>query len=58
MLKETETEETIAFFVTFLSLVIFLLGGGGGAATQPPWVAYVASRNKTVSDSTRPGVDF
>ena len=29
MLKETETEETIAFFVTFLSLVAFQLRGGG-----------------------------
>ena len=26
MLKETETEETIGFFVTFLSLVAFQLG--------------------------------
>ena len=34
MLKETETEETKSFFVTFLSLVailvVFFLGGGGG----------------------------
>ena len=29
MLKETETEETTAFFVTFLSLLAFQLGGGG-----------------------------
>ena len=28
MLKETKTEEVIAFFVTFLSLVAFQLGGG------------------------------
>ena len=28
MLKETETEETKAFFVTFLSLLAFQLGGG------------------------------
>ena len=28
MLKETETEETIIFFGTFLSLVAFQLGGG------------------------------
>ena len=27
--KKTETEETIVFFVTFLSLVAFQLGGGG-----------------------------
>ena len=31
MLKETETEETIVFFVTFLSLVAFQLGG------RAPW---------------------
>ena len=37
MLKETETEETIVFFVTFLSLVAFQLGGGGRA---PPGYAY------------------
>ena len=29
MLKEIETKETIVFFVTFLSLVVFQLGGGG-----------------------------
>ena len=32
MLKETQTEETIVFFVTFLSLGAFQLGGG------PPWL--------------------
>ena len=32
MLKETETEETIVFFVTFLPLVAFQLGGGGSPA--------------------------
>ena len=31
MLKETETEEIISFFVTFLSLVAFQLGGEGRA---------------------------
>ena len=31
MLKETETEETIVFFVTFLSFVAFQLGWGGRA---------------------------
>ena len=30
MLKETDTKETIVFFVTFLSLVAFQLGGGSG----------------------------
>ena len=29
MLKETGTEETIDFLVTFLSLVLFQSGGGG-----------------------------
>ena len=33
MLKETEREEIIRFFDTFLSLVTFQLGGG--AATTP-----------------------
>ena len=37
MLKETETEETIVFFVTFLSLVAFRLGGRGGPP-GPPWL--------------------
>ena len=36
MLKETKTEETIVFFVTFLSLVAFQLGGPG----FPPGYAY------------------
>ena len=34
MLKETETEETIVFFVTFLSLAAIQLGGGGTG----PWL--------------------
>ena len=34
MLKETETEETRVFFVTFLLLLAFQLGGG------PPGYAY------------------
>ena len=33
MLKETETEETIVFFVSFLSLVAFQLGGLAPLAT-------------------------
>ena len=32
MLKETETEKTIGFFVTFLSLVLFQL------VEAPPWL--------------------
>ena len=39
MLKETKTEETIVFFVTFLSLVAFQLGGPGPPA--PPGYTYV-----------------
>ena len=35
MLKETETEETIVFFVTFLSLVAFQLGVGPGLLGPP-----------------------
>ena len=38
MLKETKTEETIVFFVTFLSLVAFQLGGGPSALLPPPWL--------------------
>ena len=36
MLKETETEETIVFFVTFLSLVAFQLGEGPGPLIPLP----------------------
>ena len=42
MLKETEADETIGFFVTFLSLVAFQLGERGTwapplATPMPPW---------------------
>ena len=40
MLEETETEETIGIFVTFLSLATFQLGGRGGIH-NPPSYAYV-----------------
>ena len=33
-----ETEETIVFFVTFLSLVAFQLGGGGAGPLPSPWL--------------------
>ena len=36
MLKKTETEETIVFFVTFLSLVAFQLRGGRAPCPSPP----------------------
>ena len=39
MLKKTETEETIVFFVTFLSLVAFQLRGGAGPLPLPPPLA-------------------
>ena len=35
MLKETESEETIGFFVIFLSLVVFQLGESRGPSTPP-----------------------
>ena len=35
MLKETETDETIDFVVTFLSLVAFQFGGGPGPLATP-----------------------
>ena len=39
MLKETETEETIVFFVTYLSLAAIQLGGAG--SLPPSSYAYV-----------------
>ena len=44
--KETETEETIRFFVTFLSLVAFQLGGGG-----PPAPLATPLKRSTVASS-------
>ena len=38
MLKETKTEETIVFFVTFLSLVAFQLGRAWGPPLATPMV--------------------
>ena len=35
MLKETESEETIGFFVIFLSLVAFQLGEARGPSLPP-----------------------
>ena len=40
MLKETETEETIVFFVTFLSMVAFQLGGPRPLGPPTPCYAY------------------
>ena len=42
MQKETETEETIGLFVTFLSLVAIQLGGGGAGS---PGYAYNCNFN-------------
>ena len=44
MLKETITEKTVVFFVTFLSLVAFQLGGGGLALWPPPGYAYAPNQ--------------
>ena len=44
MLKETETEEAIDFFVTFLSLMSFPLGGCGLGPLTPPGYAYATGR--------------
>ena len=41
MLEETETEETVGFFVAFLSLMTIQLGGGG-AGSLPPWLRLCA----------------
>ena len=38
MLKEAKTEETIVFFVTFLSLVAFQLGGARVPSLATPMV--------------------
>ena len=38
MLKETESEETIVFFVTFLSLVAFQSRGAGPLPSPPDYV--------------------
>ena len=47
MLKETETKETIGFFVTFLLLMTLQSGGSGSLAPcPPPGYAY---RSKLVS---------
>ena len=43
MLKETETEETVVFFVTCLSLVAFQLGGGDGPFLAKPMLLCIAA---------------
>ena len=48
MLKKTETEETIGFFDTFLSLVKFQLGG-----PAPPPLAYAYALSEENKKSVR-----
>ena len=45
MLKETEIEKTVGFFVTFLSLVTFQ--SGGERAPAPPWLRLWFIRDAT-----------
>ena len=46
MLKKIETEETVVFFVTFLSLVAFQLGEGlGPPPLATPVLRLIFSRN-------------
>ena len=45
MLKETETEEIIRFFVIFLLLLAIQLGGGRGQAFLPPWLRLCVSHS-------------
>ena len=42
--KNTETEETIVFLVTFLSLVAFQLGGSPSSLGSPSGYAYVDTK--------------
>ena len=44
-LKETKTEETIVFFVTFLSLVAIQLGGWGAGPLGPPLATPMSKTN-------------
>ena len=44
MLKNSETDETIGFFVRFLSLVAFQLEGERGPGSLPPPLAAPMSR--------------
>ena len=55
MLKETETEETIVFFVTFLSLVAFQLGGGAGPPGPPSGYAYAGGPLNPLSQGLQEG---
>ena len=50
--KKTEAEETIVFFVTFLSLVSFRLGGGG-PPEPPSGYAYVDTNIKGGESSSQ-----
>ena len=48
MLKKTEAEETIGFFVIFLSLMAFDLGGGGGPPAPLPLFGYAYACNNAI----------
>ena len=54
MLKETKTEETIVFFVIFLSLVAFQLGGPGLPGTSSGY-AYAPKRGLCPEEINRLG---
>ena len=56
MLKETEIKETIVFFVTILSLVVFQLGGAG--SLEPPGYAYALKTLKVCSNGFKTAVIF
>ena len=49
MLKETKTEETIVFFVTFLSLVAFNWGGPGPLPWLRLWLIYCQHPREVVT---------
>ena len=57
MLKETKTDETIVFFVTFLSLVAFQLEGAR-APGSPSGYAYAPWRRAGVVTSMRSKISF
>ena len=45
MLRETETEEALGFFVIFLSLVVVQLGGGPARPPPPPRLRLSQTKN-------------
>ena len=57
MLKETETDETVDFFVTFLSLVAFQFGGDPGPL-GPLWLRFAPWRRAWIVTSMRSKINF